>query len=165
VIVEFRAATPSEVRAIDPARSEVILPAHLLMNREEWRRANSAFPANHHLAQGSSRPPGSLIWAQLASRSGSMLVGGRDKAGMPSVPLPSPNGDILFVSAVPSPDSGSKEMARPPSMSVEHMIVEPDDCQPIIAASGEITCASINCGECLTALTRNSWYTSIACVC
>jgi len=166
VIVEFRAATPTELRAIDTNAPEVVLPALLLMNRTEWRRANSAFPAGHPAtAERPHGPPGSLIWAQLASRSGSMLVGGRDRFGMPSVPVPSPNGEIVFLSAVPAETAGPSEPTRLPSMPVEHVIAEPGECQPIIAGNGEIRCASITCTGCLTVLTRNSWYTSIACVC
>lgn len=165
VIVEFRAATPDEVRAIDTSAPEVALAAHLLINRQEWRRATSPFPVNQFRTNDRSlRPPGSLIWAQLASRSGSMLVGGRDRFGMPSVPVPAANGDIFFVSAVP--DAGTRpQLARVPFMSLEHVIVEPDECQPILAAAGEITCASTGCAGCLTVLSRNSWSTSIACVC
>lgn len=166
VIVEFRAATPTELRAVDTAAPEVVLPAHLLMNRAEWRRAHAAFPAGHHAtAERPHGPPGSLIWAQLASRSGSMLVGGRDRFGMPSVPMPSPTGEIVFLSAVPAETARASERTRLPSMPVEHVIDEPDTCQPIIAANGEIRCASTTCTGCLTVLTRNSWYTSIACVC
>ena len=167
VIVEFRAATPAEVRSIDTTASEIILPAHLLMSRAEWRKANSALPAHHpgpHIQ--SNRPPGSLIWGQLASRSGSMMVGGRDSVGMPAVPMPSSNGDIVFVSTVPAQGAGtSSSERRLPTMSVEHVIVELDECQPIIAADGAITCGTSICAGCLTVLTRNSWYTSIACVC
>jgi len=166
VIVEFRAASPDELRAIDLSTPEVILPAHLFLSREQWRRAISPFPASQHAPQErATRPPGSLIWAQLASRSGAMLVGGRDRSGMPSIPVPAANGDISFVSAVPDPAPRSQNLVDTPSMSLEHVVVEPDDCQPILGADGEITCAVMGCGGCLTVLTRNSWSTSIACLC
>ncbi|HEX6287266.1 MAG TPA: hypothetical protein VFZ80_07255 [Acidimicrobiia bacterium] len=167
VIVEFRAATPAEVRAIDTTADALVLPAHLLMTKAEWRRANSALPAHHPtLHSRSNRPPGSLIWAQLASRSGSMMVGGRDSVGMPSVPLPAQSGDIVFVSTVPAEGARPIATARPlPTMAVEHVIVEPDACQPIIAADGEIICGKSTCASCLTVLTRNAWYSSIACLC
>lgn len=86
--------------------------------------------------------------------------------GMPSVPLPAPSGDIVFVSTVPAEGAGPFAKAIPlPTMAVEHVIVEPDDCQPIIAADGEIICGTSSCPGCLTVLTRNAWYSSIACVC
>lgn len=165
VMVEFRAATISDVRGIDWSAPEVALPAHLLMSRTEWRRATAAFPAHHPApTERPARPPGSLIWAQLASRSGAMLVGGRDRFGMPSVPAPTADGGIVFVSAIPD-DATPSDRARSPMMSLQHLIVEPDECQPIISENGEITCAWNDCSECLTVLTKNSWSTSIACMC
>ncbi len=166
VTVEFRAATIGEVRSIDLSAPHVVLPAHLFLNRGEWRHATSGFPVHHpNTQQRSPRPPGSLIWAQLASRSGSMLVGGRDRFGMPSIPMPTPHGDIAFVSAVPAEQTRPRQPTTPPAISVEHVIVEPEECQPIISADGEIACAFASCNGCLTVLTRNSWSTSIACVC
>lgn len=166
VTVEFRAATIDEMRSIDLSAHDVVLPAHLFLSREEWRHATSRFPVHHpNTQERSHRPPGSLIWAQLASRSGSMLVGGRDRFGMPSIPMPTPHGDIAFVSAVPVDRTKSRQPTTPPAISVEHVIVEPEECQPIISADGEIACAFASCSGCLTVLTRNSWSTSIACVC
>jgi hypothetical protein len=166
VTVEFRAATIAEMRSIDLSASEVVRPAHLFLKRDEWRQATSGFPLHHPaINERSPRPPGSLIWAQLASRSGSMLVGGRDRFGMPSIPLPTADGEIVFVSALPLDATRSGEPTTPPAFSVENLLVEPEECQPIISADGEIACVFTSCSGCLTVLTRNSWSTSIACVC
>lgn len=166
VVVEFRAATLAEVRGIDLTASEVVLPAHLFMTRDQWRHATSAFPAHHSTAtEPALRPPGSLIWAQLASRSGAMLVGGRDRFGMPSIPMPTQHGEIVFVSAAPDRRARPARATTPPVLSLEHLIVESDGCQPMISAEGDITCGPTDCNGCLTVLNRNSWSTSIACVC
>jgi hypothetical protein len=47
----------------------------------------------------------------------------------------------------------------------ETSISDPEQCQPIISADGVISCASFECERCLRVIARNSWTTSIACMC
>ena len=97
-----------------------------------------------------------------------MIVGGRDINGLPSVPLPI-NGDIFFVSAAPrgpGDHSASLPGASPVSVTFqEPSISDAEECQPIINAEGMISCASFECERCLRVIARNSWTTSIACMC
>jgi hypothetical protein len=168
VTVEFRAAPLAEIRRIDLTADELVLPAQVLMTRREFRRAIEPFPFERPSFHGTPRPPGSLIWAQLASPAGDMIVGGRDINGLPSVPMPVES-SVLFVSAAPhSVDdrSGSQlRSAATPISLLELPATEPQGCRPIIDADGVITCVSSECEGCLGVLTRNSWTTSIACWC
>jgi hypothetical protein len=167
--VEFRAATLAEIRQIDLTATEVVLPTQVLMTRREFQKAMSPFPLERStFSTAPKRPPGALIWAQLASRAGDMILGGRDVNGLPSVPMPA-NGDIFFVSTVPQssgdPSDGSLRSSPMPVRLSESSTGEPDRCRPIISADGLISCASFECQSCLRVLARNSWATSIACLC
>lgn len=180
VKVEFRAATPEEIRDIDMTAGGIVLPAQVLMTREQWRKAVAPFPigGSRPVIAGderSWRPPGAMIWGQLASQAGDMIVGGRDRLGFPSVPVPGENGDIVFVPTVPdrgdelprtsrvigSPSQGSAvRLVRPERLSFERR-----GCQPVLSFDGPVKCASSACDDCLRPLTRDSWYTTIACFC
>ncbi|HEX6222670.1 MAG TPA: hypothetical protein VF115_16400 [Acidimicrobiia bacterium] len=171
VWVEFRAATPDEIREIDMSAPDVVLPAHVFMDHRQWREAMAPFAARRSDHYRSPHVPGAMIWAQLGSRAGDMVVGGRDRLGMPSVPVPAANGDIYFASAIP--DSADETdwtstSVEGPSLSVallERLSVDLHRCHPILSAEGPISCPGSDCDECLQVLTRNSWNTSIACVC
>lgn len=168
VRVEFRAATPNEVGEIDMTADEVVLPAHLYVTHEQWREAIAPFPIGHPLDVGAGdvrswRPPGAVMWAQLASRSRDMIVGGRDRFGLPSIPVPAGNGDIFFASVVP--DRHDADLVGTPLVRIRRLSLEPQECQPTLSSDGPIRCASADCDECLRVLTRNNWNTNIACVC
>jgi hypothetical protein len=167
--VEFRAATLTEIRRIDLTAAEIVLPAHVFMTHTQFRNAIAPFPFERPPFHGTPlRPPGSLIWAQRATPSGDVIVGGRDTNGLPSFPIPTPSGDIFFLSGVAA--SGRGAGTAPSSMDIptilfERLTIEPDSCSPILAADDSIACAFPDCGDCLQVLTRNSWKTSIACAC
>lgn len=168
VRVEFRAATPNEVAEIDMNADEVVLPAHLFLTHEQWREAIAPFPIGQPYDVGagdvrSRRPPGSMVWAQLASRTRDMIVGGRDRFGLPSIPVPVGNGDIFFASVVPDPLEA--ELGGAPVVRLRRLSLELHECQPILSSDGPIKCASADCDDCLRVLTRNNWSTNIACVC
>lgn len=168
VRVEFRAATPGEVTEIDMTADEVVLPAHLFVTHERWREAIAPFPIGQPFAPGAGdvrswRPPGSMVWAQLASRSRDMIVGGRDRFGLPSIPVPAGNGDIFFASVVP--DRHDADLGGTPLVRLRRLSLEPHECQPILSSDGPVKCASADCDDCLRVLTRNNWNTNIACVC
>lgn len=168
VRVEFRAATPNEVAEIDMTADEVVLPAHLFVTHGRWQEAIAQFPIGqpYDVRAGdlrSWRAPGSMVWAQLASRSRDMIVGGRDRLGLPSIPVPDGNGNILFASVVPDPTD--IEPGGTPLVRLRHLSLQPHECQPILSSDGPIECASANCDDCLRVLTRNNWSTNIACVC
>lgn len=167
--VEFRAATLAEIKRIDLTAAEIVLPAHVFMTHGQFRNALAPFPFERPPFHGAPmRPPGSLIWAQRATPSGDMIVGGRDTNGLPSFPIPAPSGDIFFLSGVTA--SGGRAGTTSASMEIpailfERLTIEPDSCAPVLAADGSIACAFSSCGDCLRVLTRNSWRTSIACAC
>lgn len=164
VKIEFRAATPDEVAKIDMTADEVVLPAQLFMTHERWLEAIAPFPLAHGAGDVRSwRPPGSMVWAQLASRSRDMIVGGRDRFGLPSIPVPAGNGDIFFASVVP--DRHHADLGGTPLVRLRSLSLEPHECQPILSSDGPIECASAGCDDCLRVLTRNNWSTNIACVC
>lgn len=147
---------------------EVVLPAHLFVTHERWREAITPFPIGQPFAHGVGdvrtwRPPGSMVWAQLASQSRDMIVGGRDRFGLPSIPVPAGNGDIFFASVVPDRDDA--DLGGTPLVRLRRLSLEPDECQPILSSDGPIKCVSPNCDDCLRVLTRNNWSTNIACVC
>lgn len=168
VKVEFRAASPNEVVEIDMAADEVVLPAQLFVTHERWLKAIAPFPIGQPFANGAGdvrswRPPGSMVWAQLASRSRDMIVGGRDRFGLPSIPVPAANGDIFFASVVPEPHDA--DLAGTQLVRLRRLSLDPHECQPILSSAGPIKCASADCDDCLRVLTRNNWSTNIACTC
>ena len=168
VRVEFRAATPDEIAQIDMTSDEVSLPAHVFLTHARWREAIAPFPIGQPFDLGAGdvrswRSPGSMVWAQLASRSRDMIVGGRDRFGLPSIPVPTGNGDIFFASVVSGPPVASP--GGTPLVRLRRLLPEPHDCQPILSADGPIECASADCDGCLRVLTRNNWNTTIGCVC
>lgn len=168
VKVEFRAATPDEVAEIDMSADEVVLPAQLFVTHERWREAIAPFPIRQPFSDGAGdvrswRPPGSMVWAQLASRSRDMIVGGRDRFGLPSIPVPVGNGDIFFASVVP--DRHDADLGGTPWVRLRSLSLDPHECQPILSSDGPVKCAQADCGDCLRVVTRNNWSTNIACVC
>lgn len=174
MFVEYRAATLGEVRAIDVDADEVVLPAYVLLSQEQWSAAVSPFPIGPRgQVKRPWRAPGRLIWAQLASRLGDRIVGGRDSSGLPSIPVPTESGSIRFMAAVPGGDGATDrdETARGPgsripSMLMESHLGEPSKCEPVLSLDGPIVCNAPDCDDgCLQALTRTSWNTTIACFC
>lgn len=160
--VDFRAARPAEIREIEP--ESPMPPAFVLLTQEEWRSAVAPFRRQGPVLDGgwssSARngPPGWSIWAQLASRSGEMILGGRDRVGFPAVPVATPEGDIGFVSMAsassPTTPLGGETGIRPGK-----------SCRLVLSREGPIVCVSEGCGGCLHAASLTSWYSMISCMC
>lgn len=157
--VDFRAARPEEIRKLDS--SEGTTPAFVLLTHDEWLAAVEPFvgegPVLDAGRSGSrpSGPPGWSLWAQLASRSGDVIVGGRDRVGYPAVPVVYADGLIGF-----------EPMARRAvSTTPLGMVDRADDCRPVLSREGPIVCVSAGCDDCLRAATLTTWYSMIACVC
>lgn len=160
--VDFRAARPAEIREIEPGTP--MAPAFVLLTQDEWRSAVAPFRRQGPVLDGgwssSARfgPPGWSIWAQLASRSGEMILGGRDHVGFPAVPVATPDGDIGF-----APVAGASSATTP--LGGERGTPPDRSCRLVLSRAGSIVCSSQSCGECLHAASLTSWYSMISCMC
>lgn len=159
VTIEYRAARPSEIREVD--NEDPIVPAFVLLTHDEWRDAVAPFKGHGPVFDagwGGSRrsgPPGWSLWAQLASRSGDVIVGGRDDVGFPAVPAAYPDGGIGFESVAP----GATTTPLGSTLEVDR------GCRPVLSREGSIVCSSSGCDDCLRAATLTSWYSMISCMC
>lgn len=172
--VEYRAATIEEIQQVDLEISQPVLPAFLFLPKERWREAMSPFPLHQgdwYLKRPEHwGPPGAAIWAQQASRSGDVIVGGRDSVGLPSVPVGTTNGDIHFLPARQVSRLTEPEM---PTRWIEVPLLPPFDfesdehlvCRPALSKSGPIICSTPTCQNCLGTPQRSPWYTTVACMC
>lgn len=162
VSVDFRAARPAEIREMEPGTA--MAPAFVLLTPDEWRSAIAPFRRHGPVLDGgwssSARfgPPGWSIWAQLASRSGQMILGGRDHVGFPAVPVATPDGDIGF-----APVAGTSSPTTP--LGGESGRHAGTSCRLVLSREGPIVCSSQLCGECLHAASLTSWYSMISCMC
>jgi hypothetical protein len=157
--VDFRAARPAEIRAFDSTAG--MAPAFILLTHDEWLAAVEPFLGEGPVLDpgrsgaGPSGPPGWSVWAQLASRSGDVMVGGRDRVGFPAVPVAYPDGGIGFE------PMARRVAATTPLGGVDRA----DNCRPVLSKEGPIVCVSRGCDDCLRAATLTTWYSMIACVC
>lgn len=163
--VEMRATTLAEMRSIDVSRSGAVLPAYLLMTEAEWRHGIGPYVSErrHSMPHDRHGPPGSLIWAQSASRAGHVMVGGRDRLGFPSFPVPASDGVIRFES-LDSPDVDLSGEAGIPIVR-GYVLDEPATCTPLIDPDDSISCASADCAQCLHSISLSPWQSAIACLC
>jgi hypothetical protein len=157
--VDFRAARPEEIREFDSTAGPA--PAFVLLTHDEWLAAVEPFIGEGPVldpsrsGSGPSGPTGWSVWAQLASRSGDMIVGGRDQIGFPAVPVAYDDGGIGFES-----------MARHVvSTTPLGRVDRADNCRPVLSGAGPIVCVSAGCHDCLRAATLTTWYSMIACAC
>ncbi len=161
VSVDYRAARPSEIREVDPDTGTV--PAFVLLTHEEWQTAISPFTGQGPVLDGGRSeprhlgPPGWSIWAQLASRSGDVIVGGRDRVGFPAVPVTDSHGAIGFESVSPGTATSTTPLGNVDSQE--------RTCRPALSPEGPIVCLSSGCDDCLRAATLTTWYSLIACMC
>jgi hypothetical protein len=164
--VEMRAATLAEIRGIDINRREEALPAYLLMTEAQWRRSIEPYTRErrHPTIEDRHGPPGSLVWAQAASRAGHVMVGGRDRLGFPSFPVPGPGGVIRFESL----ESSNVDLSTEDGIPIVRGSVLRDGssiCTPMIGTDDVVTCGSRDCGECLHSMSLSTWQSAIACMC
>lgn len=163
VTVDFRAARPEVIRALD--REASVVPAFVLLTHDEWRAAIAPFTTGGPVLDGGwsgSRhfgPPGWSIWAQLASRSGDMIVGGRDSVGFPAVPVALPDAHLGFEPLASRATAPTTPLGRESAPQTNTA------CRPVISREGPIVCASSGCNECLHAATLTTWYSMISCMC
>lgn len=169
---DYRAATLEEIQQVDVDASVPVLPAYLYLPKDRWHLAMSPFRRERvgGYRRGRERrgPPGAGIWAQLASRAGDVIVGGRDAVGLPSVPVAAANGDIHFVSAraaVDALETTSRWIELPALASADMASDEHRSCTPILSHDGPITCSSPDCHNCLGTAQRTTWYSMVACMC
>jgi hypothetical protein len=157
--VDFRAARPAEIREFDSATGPA--PSFVLLTHDEWLAAVEPFIGEGPVldpgrtGSGPSGPTGWSVWAQLASRSGDVIVGGRDRVGFPAVPVAYPDGGIGF-----EPMAG-RVVSTTPLGKLDIV----DNCRPVLSREGPIVCVSPGCDDCLRAATLTTWYSMIACSC
>jgi hypothetical protein len=168
--IDYRAGTLEEIQQVDVEAPVPVLPAYLYLPKDRWRLAMSPFRRERvgGYRRGRERrgPPGAGIWAQLASRAGDVIVGGRDAVGLPSVPVAAANGDIHFVSArtaLGAPETTSRWIELPPSADTASD--QNRSCTPILSDAGPIKCGSTECHNCLATPQRTTWYSMVACMC
>lgn len=159
VQVDYRAVRPAEIREVDLDSGAV--PAFVLLTNEEWQSAVAPFTGQGPVLDGGRGgpllgPPGWSIWAQLASRSGDVIVGGRDRVGFPAIPVAHPDGAIGFESLVPG------AVSTTPLGEVDPL---EKACRPVLSPEGPIVCVSPGCDDCLRAATLTTWYSMVACMC
>lgn len=158
--MEYRAARPAEIREV--GLDAGVVPAFVLLTHEEWLTAIAPLTGQGPVRDGGRGgppligPPGWAIWAQLASRTGDVIVGGRDRVGFPAVPVAHPDGAIGFESVVPG------AVSTTPFGNVDPLARA---CRPALSPEGPIVCISPGCDDCLRAATLTTWYSMIACMC
>jgi len=164
--VELRAATLAEIRAVEIGRRETVLPAYLLMTDAQWRRSIAPFlgESRHHRTEERHAPPGSMVWAQAASRAGHVIVGGRDRLGFPSFPVPGRDGFIRFESLTSSLVDLESEAGIPIVRGAVDREGSPT-CRPMIDAEDVVSCGSPDCEHCLHSIALSTWQSAIACMC
>lgn len=157
--VDFRAARPAEIREFDSTTGTA--PAFVLLTHDEWLAAVEPFIGEGPVldpsrsSSGPSGPTGWSVWAQLASRSGEVIVGGRDRVGFPAVPVAYPDGGIGFE------PMARRVAATTPLGGIDRA----DHCRPVLSSEGPIVCVSPGCDDCLRAATLTTWYSMISCSC